>query len=211
MSSSTSDTTPRQRPKLKIFQGREVPEPVLQGWASFMALPTSVQQGFMELLTATISESNEGAIHRAIQSFSQQQGLDPDGVGGALAATQTLLRQAAALDLEAADFVQDLQELSGEDSRTPRIMAARFGPLKERVRETLLLQTLADHGKVLVDLDWRVDRVTSSDRLAAPDATVVLLSMTLQDAGGVERVSVQLTPQSVKLLQGFCNRFSQGG
>jgi hypothetical protein len=208
MSSSTSDTGPAQRPKLKVFQGREAPEPVIRGWASFMALPTSAQQGFMELLTVTVTESDEGAIHRAIQAFSEGQALDVEAVGAALAATQTLLRQAAALNLEGADFVQDLQELSGEDTRTPRIMASRYGPLKERVRETLLLQTLADHGKVLVDLDWRVDRVTSSDRLAGPEATVVLLSLTLQDAGGMERVSVQLTPQSVKLLQGFCNRFS---
>lgn len=193
---------------LATCQGQPAPAPVREGWETLLSLPTSALQAFGELFTATVTETDEEALGLAVTSFSSQYGLDSQAVVDSIRACQFLLRQAAMLDLDAGTFASDLTKLSGEETGPIRLFTARYTPLKARVREGLLLQTLMDHGKVLVDLDWRVDRVSASSRLAGPTSDVVILTLGLQSTAGSERVTMQLPTQSLKLLQDFCARFT---
>jgi len=160
---------------------------------------------------ASVADVHEEELGQAVTGFSGRYGLDVDAVVKAIQACQFLLRQAAILDLDAGSFASDLRELSGEETGPLRLLLTRYGPIKAQIRERLLLQTLMDHGKVLVGLDWRVDRVSASNRLNGPASDVVLLTLELQSTAGQERVNIQLPSRSLKLLQEFCARFNSPG
>lgn len=208
-SSTSSPSSASGPPALHLTGGEPAPEPVVDGWGYFMAMPASVQQSLVELLAATIAESDEGALGAMVARFADGNSLDRDAAILALRSCQFLVRHAAGLDLDGSRFVEDMAALSGDDKGALRVLSSRYGPLKQQIREGLLLQALADHGKVLVDLDWRVDHIKASDRLAGPDRTVVLLALRLRDGDQMEQVRIQLTPRSIELLRRFCDRFSE--
>ena len=58
-------------------------------------------------------------------------------------------------------------------------------------------------------IDWRVDNVTASDRGAKLDTTVVLLTLRYRENNRVERISLQLTPEAIRELKSFSDRFSR--
>lgn len=201
----------QQPPALHCCQGEPAPDGVVEGWAHLLSLRTSAQQAFVELLTTSIVEPDERALEAMLARFCESHDIEPGAVLGALTACQFLLQRSAALDLEAHLFMDDLQKLSPDDAGGLRLIASRYLPLKQRIREHLLEQSLADHGRVLVDLDWRVDHVTSTDRAVNLDTPVVFLTLRLRDAERDERVTMQLTARSIRMLRLFAQRFSEAG
>lgn len=203
-------TDATEPPPLDCCQGQPPPEPVVRGWAHLVSMSTSVQQAFTEILTESVTEPDEAVLSRSLAGFCETHRVDQEEAFTALKACQFLLHRASALDLDGERFAEDLRKLSGEEMGALRLVASRYEPLKRRVREELLVQTLADHGKVLTDLDWRVDNVSSSDRAVGLNAPVVFLTLHVRDAGSSERMTVQLTTRSINMLRQFCQRFSDG-
>jgi len=205
---STHDGKP---PALHSLQGKSAPDPVVEGWAQVLAMQTSARQAFIELLSRSVIDPDEATLSRVLSKFCGGHGTDQRDAYSALKACQFLLQGAAALDLPPERFMEDLHRLSpSNDLGGVRLLGSRYIPLKKRIREALLVQALADHGKVLVDLDWRIDSVTSSNHALAHDASVVYLTLQTRDAEGEERVTLQLTAQSIQMLRQFCRRFSHG-
>lgn len=197
---------------LNALGGQPAPEPVVAGWKRFLGMPTRARQEFVELLTRSVVEADESELVRAVEGFAGESGVARDDVVGALQACQFLLHRAAAIDLNPERFAEDLQALSPDsEAGALRLVGTRYGPLKERIREELFLQSLADHGKVLVDLDWRMDSVKASDRAVGLEGPVVFLTLRMRDADGVERTTVQLTPPAIRKLRSFVQRFSDAG
>ncbi|TVP58346.1 MAG: hypothetical protein EA351_03865 [Gemmatimonadales bacterium] len=205
------DSPADNRPRLHSLQGEPVPQAVQHGWTQLNQMPTGAQQGFVDLLTESLRGEEEAALAQSLAHFAERYGIEQEIAFAALKAVQFLLARAAALDLDPKRFGEDLQALAPDDTGGLRVIGSRYLPLKEQIRQGLLIQSLADHGKVLVGLDWRVDTLTASDRAVGLDSRVVFLTLRLQDADGTERTTVQLTPASVKMLQQFCRRFSDGG
>jgi hypothetical protein len=201
----------QQPPTLHCCQGASAPEAVVHGWKQLLALRTSTQQAFLELLTASIVEPDEAALEGALAAFCRSHDLEPEAVLRALKACQFLLQRSAALDLDSQHFIDDLQKLSPDDPSGLRLVASRYLPLKQRVREHLLELSLADHGNILIGLDWRMDQVASTDRAVNLNAPVVFLSLRLRDGESTERVTVQLTSRSIQLLRQFTQRFTDSG
>lgn len=201
-----------ESPALNSLQGQPAPGGVSAGWKRFLGMPTRAQQEFVELLTRSVVEADESELAQAFEAFAGEHGVSRDDVVAALRSCQFLLHRAAALDLAPGPFAEDLQALSPDsEAGGVRLVGTRYGPLKERIREELFLQSLADHGNVLVDLDWRMDTVQASDRAVGLEGPVVFLTLRMRDADGTERTSLQLTPAGIRKLQMFVQRFSDAG
>lgn len=204
-----SQTSEIQPPPLHCCRGEPAPEGVVQGWGTLLAMRTSGQQAFVELLASSIVEPDERSLEAMLAGFCDAHDMQPEAVLGALKACQFLLQRSAALDLDAQLFIDDLQSLSSDDASGVRLVASRYLPLKRRIREHLLEQSLADHGNVLVDLDWRIDHVGSTDRAVNLNVPVVFLTLRVRDADRTERITLQLTARSVQMLRQFSQRFSE--
>jgi len=120
-----------------------------------------------------------------------------------------LLRQACALDVDTEAFRQDLSALSEGDEQGVEVIVSQYDGAKAELRKVIVQESLADHGKVLVGIDWRVDNVTASDRGAELNTTVVLLTLRYRENNRVERITLQLTPEAIRELKLFSDRFSR--
>jgi len=203
-----SDTKPPEI-KLNCCQGRPAPVPVVEGWRQFLQLPEHARKGFWGVLFPALLEPANPANKQRIESFSQEYSLEEENVLSAMRGCDFLIRQACALDMDTAPFRQDLAALSEGDEPGAEFILSQYDGAKADLRKFIIQESLADHGKVLVGIDWRVDNVTASDRGAKLNTTVVLLTLRYRENNRVERITLQLTPEAIRELKSFSDRFSR--
>jgi len=194
--------------RLDCCQGNPAPLFVVEGWKRFLRFPARAMKGFWGLLAPALLEPANPSNKQRIELFSRQNGLAEKDVVSAVRSCDFLLRQASALDLDAATFQQDLAALSEEDQQGAEVILSQYDRAKADLRKLIIQESLADHGRVLVGVDWRVDNVTASDRGAKLNTTVVLLTLRYRDGNREERITFQLTPDAVRELKLFCDRFT---
>jgi hypothetical protein len=192
---------------LQCCSGAAAPAPVIVGWRHVVGLPESVRQEFWALLDRAVMAPDDPSHQERLDNFCQAHESDPASVLQALQACDFLLSSASALNLEPEVLKQDLIALS--EGNTPLVdeFQKYFLATKQMLRSRLTDMTLADHGKLLTGLDWRVDNVTASDRGTQLNATVVYLTLHYREGDDHDRVSLQLTPESIKHLKTFTDRF----
>jgi len=203
-----TNSTQTSEMKLNCCQGNPAPSYVVEGWKRFIRFPEAARNNFLSLLAPAMIEPADPQNRERIMTFSNGHGLGEDDVVAAMRSCDFLLRQASILDLNADAFEQDLADLSGGDPQVAGPVLANYNAAKADLRQQIIRETLTDHGKVLVGLDWRVDKVTASDRGVQLNADVVFLTMRYREGNKVERITLQLTPEAVKELRLFCDRFT---
>jgi hypothetical protein len=168
--------------RLKCCQDRPAPHAVVEGWKQFLGFPEKAINNFWSILRPALMQPTNRC--------------------------DFLMRQAAALDMDAAPFRQDLATLSEGNEQGAEVIFSQYEGAKAGLRKVIIQESLADHGNVLVGVEWRVDNVTASDRGTKLDTTVVLLTLRYRDANRTERITLQLTPEAMKELKLFCDRFT---
>ena len=195
--------------RLKCCQDRPAPHAVVEGWKQFLGFPEKAINNFWSILWPALMQPANPNNRQRIESFCGDYGLKENNVVAALRGCDFLMRQAAALDMDAAQFRQDLAALSEGDEQGGEVILSQYEGAKADLRKAIIQESLADHGKVLVGIDWRVDNVTASDRGANLNTTTVLLTLRYRDANRTERITLQLTPEGMKELKLFCDRFAR--
>ncbi len=202
---SSRDSLPQV--SLQCLNGASPPPAVVMGWRNLAGFSETAQAAFWEFLGQTVVEPDAPGHQELLESFCGAHGIDATSALGALGACDFLLGNATALNLAPDALQQDLIALSAGQTPLVDEFLARYQSVKPLLRSRLLEVALADHGKILTGLDWRVDNVTASDRGAQLNSTVVYLTMRYRDGDKQDRVTFQLTSEALKLLRSFTNRF----
>lgn len=194
--------------KLQCCLGNSPPAPVAEGWKQFIQLPEPARKDIWSLLGPILFEPANPANKQHIETFIKKHSLTEETLAGAVQSCVFLLRQASSLDMDASAFQQDLVLLSGGEQQYRETIISQYDSAKANLRKILVQESLADHGKVLVGMDWRMDNVSASNRGAKLDTTVVLLTLKYRENNRIERTTLQLTPDAIKELKSFTDRFS---
>ena len=205
-----TDNSPEegQENQLHSFHGNPPPEPVVDGWRRFMLFPEAARQNFWRLLGPALLEPADVAHEQRIQDFGREYALRQEDVVAALGSCDLLLRQACGLDLTAEQFLQDLNRLSAGTADAANVIMARYAAVKGQLRKQIVQYSLADHGKVLLGIDWRLDQVSASQRGDQLNTQVIFLTLRYREAEQLGRVTFQLTAEAMQHLKRFCDRFT---
>jgi hypothetical protein len=195
------------RPVWHCFPDGTPPEQVVVGWRMLLGLPPAALRNLWNLLAVALDQPVNPESRQLIESYAQRYDANAANVLGAVRACDFLLRQAASLNVEEAGFRSDLVALSGGSPAGIELILPRYEEIRQRLRERLLEDTLADHGNVLVGFDWRVDAVHMSNHGQMDDATVVLLNLRYRSGDEQKHLALQLPPRTVALLKSFWNQF----
>jgi hypothetical protein len=187
--------------KLHCFNDGPAPPPVVEGWRRFLGFPPQAREAFWAVLGPALTERADADSKQRLAAFCREHALAEQHAVAAVKACDVLLWQASALDLDGERFCQDLEALSDGQSEGRQILLSKYDTVKGELRRRIVEGSLADHGKVLVGLDWRVDHVVSSDRGARLNAPVILLTLRYREADRTERITLQLTPETLQELR----------
>ncbi|MEZ4649290.1 MAG: COMM domain-containing protein [Candidatus Eisenbacteria bacterium] len=193
--------------RLAVCRGQEVPEVVQNGWAAYLALKGEHQTQVWRIVVAGILVPDDPSNPALVEAFVQNDEVPTDRAASILQSCGFILTQACALDITKEALANDLRLLSNGEPDGAQLTLAVFESERQRIRETLLRQTLTDHGNVLVSLDWRVDQVSASNRGSNLEAPVVFLTLKYLNGDEQRRLSLQVTPEGLQDLRRFLAQF----
>jgi hypothetical protein len=187
------------------FGGQTAPSIVVEGWRRLAAFPAASREPFWLLLATVLLQPGSPTHQNLIAMLGKQYNIAPEAMLAAIRCCELLLRQAAALDLKETQFQQDLESLGGPEDLT-RFIQARFPETRQLLRRKILMDSLAAHGKVMTDLEWRLDNLLHSSKGNHLATEIVLLTLHYQEGRTSGAVTLQLTREAAQMLRRFCDR-----
>ncbi len=171
-------------------------------------LPEAAQRRFWEALGPSLQDPLPSDIEQRLTDFCRRYELGDEDVAYAIKACRHLLRAAAAVDLDANRFAEDVRQLMapGESSRVQAILLAGFDSAKTLLRGEIAKRTLSSIEDLVTSMDSRVERIVSSNH--GDNLQLGLLALTLRKGkvGREEVVTVRLSREHVEELRRACER-----
>src|SRR5262249_1720188 len=151
------------QPKLHSLRGRPAPPEVSGDLRRLLGLPPAARQQLYRVLGPCLAEPVPSTTEASIDRFCDEFAVPGTELALALRACRFRLRHAAALDLSAARFSEDLACLC-DGGEIARILLPGYEAAKAMVKAELAAGVLSDHGRLVERVDWRLDHVTTSNR-----------------------------------------------
>jgi hypothetical protein len=198
--------TAEQPISLNCFGGHPPPPLVKEGWRQLAGFPHAAWEPFWLLLAPVLLQPGSPANQSLVAMLCKGHGIQPEAMLEAIASCELLLKQAAAMDLTEDQFRLDLEILGGGPSELTQFIRPRFPEAKQVLRSQILMDSLAAHGKVMTDLEWRLDQVMHSSKGNHLSTEIVLLTLHYQEGRSPGTVTLQLTQEAARMLRRFCDR-----
>jgi len=199
-------TTTPVGPKLRSLGGGAPPAEILRDAEHALELPPRLRQRFWDILGPCLAEPLPAELEADLDRLCAEHALAPDALARALKACRFLVRAAAANDLDARAFAEDLALLTGGSSPLADLLVPGYEAARAVVRGELARAAIHDHGKVIESIDWRIDVVTASSQAAKLRAPIAMITLRYREGAEREQLTLQATPDVLESLRDLCDR-----
>jgi hypothetical protein len=193
-------------PRLRCLGGQQAPPEVGADLAVLPMLPLAARRQFYRVLGPCLAEPVPNTMGATLDEFCREFHVDAEVLARVLKASRFVLREASIADLSEADLAKDLATL-GDTGEITNVLSPGYEMVKQVVRAEVARGALADHGKVVERVAWRMDQVTSSNRGGNLSISVGVLTLWYRDGERLEQVTVQFPPDAQQELREMCARF----
>lgn len=209
MDGSTTDgavTTATAPLRLYCLGGGEAPHELGADLLRLLHLPPEALQKLWQILAPTLGETIAKETEELLSVFCQAYGVNDEELGRAIKACRFVIREAAQRDVPAGAVAEDLERLCPGDPLVKELVLAGYEPAKAQLRHEIIKAAVADHGKLLVGVKWRVDAVQASERGVKLRMPVALLTLHYREGADLGRMTLQALPDMVQELKAACEK-----
>jgi hypothetical protein len=191
--------------RLYCLGGGEAPPGLGADLLRLLRLPVEALQKIWQVLAPSLAEPIAPETEQLLDMFCAAYHADDEDLGRAIKACRFLIREAARLDVPAGALGDDLDRLCPGDPLVKELVLAGYEPAKEKLRHEILKAAVADHGKLLVGIRWRLDAIQASERGARLGVPVALLTLHYLEGTEAGRITLQVLPDMMAELRGVCD------
>jgi hypothetical protein len=192
-------------PRLRSFGDAPPPPGLADDLRLVSGFPPAAQAALWSVLGPCLTEPIPRAMNRRLDDFARVYGIDAGALARGLRGCRVLVRAAAFLDLPAALVVEDAMALAGDDAPVAAILLQGYDAAKAQIRVVAMRSALAEHGRVLEGVDWRVEQVLASSAGGRLRFPVTVITLRCRVDGRQERITVQASPEQLRELQILCD------
>jgi hypothetical protein len=171
-----------------------------------LGLPAEALQQLWQVLAPTLADTITKETEELLDIFCAAYRVDGDELGRAVKACRFVIREAAQRDAPAAAVAEDLDRLCPDAPLVKNLVLAGYEPAKAHLRREILRASVADHGKLLVGVKWRLDAVQASERGMKLQMPVALLTLHYLEGTDAGRVTLQVLPDMMSELRTVCDK-----
>ncbi|MEM9692996.1 MAG: COMM domain-containing protein, partial [Myxococcota bacterium] len=167
-------------------------------------LPAGAVDRLWVVLGPSLAEPPPPQIQARLDMFRERYQLAPQTLSDALIGLRRLFRRAAEVRLKVEIFEDDLRTLQVEEAHIQALMGG-YGNAMTQLHREITLRTIGDHGSVIVDISWRLDKLLRSargDSIEEPVATLTFTYTTGYDK--TERITLQALPAELEKMRNIC-------
>ncbi len=154
-------------------------------------------------LGPSLDEPMTAAAEVALSEYCRRHALDDVVLAAVISAARFLVRESARQRLSQSDFEDDVRDLS-KDSGVVQALGVGYRKALAHLSAGFAARSVAAHGRVLRQIDWRLERVVASSEARVLDVPVARITLTTDGPEGVSSVSLQLDLTTVQKLREAC-------
>lgn len=187
---------------LACLGGAPAPPELATDLQALAALPEAARKSLWRAVEPILPDPVPQTATSLIEALATELAIDPKELARVASAMRALYRFATKSDLSPANLEADVRALSGEHAeRVVPVVMASAESAKARIQPELLQKSVAAHGKVLLDADWRLDIVTSSNLARGFKLPLVTLTLHYEEHGKRSAVTMQVLPSVLRRLK----------
>jgi len=191
--------------RLYSLGGAEAPPDLGADLRCLLGLPLGALQQVWQVLGPSLAEVIAPETEQLLDVFCAAYKVNEDDVARAIKGCRFLIREAARLDVPAGALADDIDRLCPGEALVKELLLAGYEPARDRIRQEILRAAIADHGKLLVGVNWRVDAIQASERGAKLGMPIAMLTLHFRDGGEAGRVTLQVLPDMMGELKHVCD------
>ena len=188
-------------PALRLLGGNPAPPELLRSWATLDSLDAETRGEIIEHARACALGIAPADLPATLEGIAARQDRSAGEIGECLAMVQQVLARAAAVDLDRMSLQLDLRALAGAGAIDD--VLDLFEETRDLLRSRLQEEAIARHGKLLTDVDWRLDTVHRSRGTENVDVQVLWLTLEYAEDGQRRTFSIQVTQPGLEKLRGL--------
>jgi hypothetical protein len=186
--------------------GNEAPPDLGADLLRLLRLPAEALQKIWQVLAPSLAEPIARETEQLLDVFCAAYKVDDEDLARVLKGCRFLIREAAQRDVPAAALADDLDRLCPDDPLVKEIVLAGYEPAKEALRHEIVKAAVADHGKLLLGVKWRLDTIQASERGAKLRMPVAMLTLLYRDGMEMGHVTLQVLPDMMGELKTVCEK-----
>jgi hypothetical protein len=185
------------------LQGHPAPADLGQALSTLLGLPTAVQETWGEVLEANLAPIVDDRAETFMKRYCKRFEIDLAALAPAAKACRFLFREAARAGIDRAAFAADVGALlpESEASRVLALLTPHFDAALPKLRQAAILASVAEHGRVVRAVRWRLDVMKASNNGVKLDMPVATITFQYQEGPNAGQTSYQLLPEQAAELK----------
>jgi hypothetical protein len=181
-----------------------IPPEVSGDLKSLAALDPAIHEAFWEVLEPSLRPVLDDRVEAIVAKFCRSHDVTKEALSPALRACRFLLRRASQLNIERDVFRREAVAISDDEALVDAVLLPSYDRAMPVLRQRVVAGALAEHGNLLVGVDWRVDQVKACQRGRDIDTKIALLTFSYQEGEVKKRITLQLVPEMLEELRDAC-------
>jgi hypothetical protein len=188
---------------LKCLGGKAAPAELGGELASLLELPATIQDTWAEVLDANLAPVLDDRTETFMKRYCRRYEIEPARLAPAAKACRFLFLQTLRAGLDRPDFVADVRLLlpEPEASRVLDLLLPIFDLEFPKLRRAAVVMSIAEHGRVVRGVRWRMDLVQASNHSMKLDVPVATITFQYQEGPNAGQASFQLLPEQAAELR----------
>jgi hypothetical protein len=186
---------------LHALGGAAAPADLAGDLRRLMRLPATGLANLWQVLGPCLADELTKDTERLLDVFCSAYGVTSDDLGRAIKAARFLIQASARLDLPRPRFGEDLATLCPDAPLLHEVLLAGYEPAKAKLRQAIVSAALLGHGKLLVDVEWRLDLIEATGSGARIRQPVTMLTLHYREGRESGRVTLQALPDMIEKLR----------
>jgi hypothetical protein len=185
------------------MRGASAPPELGPHLASLLSLPADVRSTLSEVFEAFLVPVLDDRAETFLKRYARRYEFEPARLLPAAMAVRLLVTSAVKASVDSAAFAADVRLLVGEPGGTAllELLVPLFDAAYPRLREAAVFQSVAEHGRVVRAVRWRMDTIRASDHGLGLDVPVATITFQYQDGPNRGQASYQLLPEQALELK----------
>ncbi len=188
---------------LQCLRGDPGPPELGPGLATLLSLPAGVQDTWGEVLEANLAPVVDDRTETFMKRYCRRFEIEPALLAPAVKACRFMFQQAVKAGVDRAAFGSDLGALLPESqaNRLRELLLPLFDASFPKLRQAAILASVAEHGRVVRSVRWRMDVIKSSNHSIKLDVPVATITLQYQEGPTAGQASYQLLPEQAAELR----------
>lgn len=199
----SSKEKPAANITLHCLMGQAAPPELGDNLATLLSLPEAVQKTFAEVLEPNLAPVIDDRAETRVKRYCRRYEIDPAVLSPSVKACRFLFTNAVKACIDRDAFIADVSALlpGVEGPRALDLLLPLFDVAFPKLMQAAMFQSVAEHGKVVRAVHWRMDMIKASDHAFKLDVPVATITLSFQEGPNAGQASYQLLPDQAAELR----------